>query len=378
MDLAFQQSFTVDINKKIGIINNLELVKLEIELPNIQRLKDSSKIDDIVNYQDNYYKSNGNYNFLGVINIHYNTYDKKYYLVDGQHRFFAIKKLTNMGHKNINVSVELITVLDIFMLKKNYELINKNTELPEFPDSIDKNIPEIVANDFFEKYNNIWSTTRRVRRPHINKNNFQESLGVLTEKLNITESVKLKEIVENYNEKLKCWSFSNFPGYKTFKDKSKIENKCQTTGLYLGLFPFKDDDYGYGWVKSIIHEYTGKEIKPKRKYAPKIPNKVRIDSWNKNIGEDIGSVLCICCATSKITQNNFHAGHINAKSRGGKNTVENILPICAQCNGSMMTENMGDYINQYYPDNYSSFITRNYKSANKNSKAGSNTNFNWL
>ena len=362
MESLFQESFNFKEHRIYGKIKNTDLLKSVIEIPNEQRLKDNLKINEIVEYQENHLKKYGCYNFLGVINIHFNKDDSKYYIVDGQHRYFAIRKLTNRGHSSIMIMIELVFVDNRDELKSNYELINKNTELPEFPDTIDKNIPETVANNFFEKYENIWSSTRRVRRPHINKNYFQESLGILTDKLDIKNPQRLMDILEKYNDKLKHWPFCNFPGYKTFKDKSKIEEKCRGVGLYLGLFPYKNDDYCFGWVKNIIEEYTGKAIKnSSRIKTNKLPKKVRIDSWNRYIGESVGSVYCICCVTTKITQGNFQAGHIIPKSKGGENVVDNILPICGQCNGSMMTKEMGGYISEYYPHNLEAFKKREYR-----------------
>lgn len=72
--------------------------------------------------------------------------------------------------------------------------------------------------------------------------------------------------------------------------------------------------------------------------------------------------LCyvFCCNFSKISHTHFQAGHIIPKSKGGSNTIDNIMPICSQCNGSMMTQNMGYYIKKYYPNNYSNFINKTY------------------
>ena len=361
MHEKFIDKIDFDKSKILGKINNKILLQHEIEIPNEQRIKDQQKIDEIVEYQESYFRKNNKFNFLGAINIHYNIQNKKYYLVDGQHRFNAIKKLTNKGYEKIDVLIELIMVETLEELKENYSLINKNTELPDFPDTIDKNIPESVAQDFFDKYQNIWSTTRKVRRPHINKNNFQESLGVLTEKLGIETPQKLIKILEDFNERLKQWPFANFPSYKTFKDPSKIETKCRETGLYLGMFMFKDDAFGYGWVKTIIHEYTGKEAKNKKqKFNITIPKKIKADSWNRYIGKEIGAIKCICCRNAEITQLNFHGGHILAKSNGGKNTVDNIIPICSMCNTSMSDMEMGKFIKEYYPKNYENFVKKKY------------------
>ena len=56
--------------------------------------------------------------------------------------------------------------------------------MPEFPEDIDKNVPEQTALYFFNKYPEIFVTTKRTRRPHINKNLFQEAIGVLNSEIN--------------------------------------------------------------------------------------------------------------------------------------------------------------------------------------------------
>ncbi len=81
-----------------------------------------------------------------------------------------------------------------------------------------------------------------------------------------------------------------------------------------------------------------------------IPKKLKTEVWNQNIGEDVGSALCLCCKKTKITQSNFHCGHIVAESNGGPTTIANLRPICPQCNLSMGTKNMNDFA-QLFEDN---------------------------
>ena len=358
----FKSSFVIN-NRVFGIINNIDLMKHDILIPNEQRIKDNDKINEIVQYQEQYHKTHNYFNFLGSINIH--KHNNRYYLVDGQHRFNALKKLNAKGYTKIDVIIELIRVDSIEDLKSNYKVINKNTPLPEFPDTIDKNIPENVAQYFFDSYPNIWSNsnTMRVRRPHLNKNNFQESLGILTEKLNIDSVHELKTLVEDYNTKLSKWDFNNFPKFNTFKDPEKIQSKCIKTKLYLGLFTHKSNGYGYDWVKHIIREQTGKEIKEpkKRHYRKKIPKNIKDECWYKYIGKHIGAVKCICCNITEITQTKFEAGHIIPYSKGGPNTIDNLLPICGGCNRSMSDKNMNNYISEYHPNNMCNYNKQIYQ-----------------
>jgi 5-methylcytosine-specific restriction endonuclease McrA len=48
-----------------------------------------------------------------------------------------------------------------------------------------------------------------------------------------------------------------------------------------------------------------------------------------------------------ITQLSFHAGHVISEKNGGEINVNNLRPICQNCNSSMGTTNMNDYIEKY-------------------------------
>ncbi len=66
--------------------------------------------------------------------------------------------------------------------------------------------------------------------------------------------------------------------------------------------------------------------------------------WNTNIGEEIGKAKCLCCNSTDITQMSFNCGHIIAEANGGDTIVSNLKPICQNCNSSMGTKNMNDFM----------------------------------
>jgi hypothetical protein len=86
-------------NKHIGIINSRQLINFNIQIPTIQRIRDDTKVREIVEYQQKKLKEDGVCNFLGVINIHYCEENKNMYLIDGQHRYEAVKII----NENINI-----------------------------------------------------------------------------------------------------------------------------------------------------------------------------------------------------------------------------------------------------------------------------------
>lgn len=84
---------------------------------------------------------------------------------------------------------------------------------------------------------------------------------------------------------------------------------------------------------------NNKKIKKKS-----IPAVVKRLVWNNWIGEEIGKSKCLCCKITDITQLSFNCGHIIAEKNGGETIVSNLKPICQNCNSSMGTKNMNDFI----------------------------------
>tara|TARA_B000000475_G_scaffold164112_1_gene132040 strand:- start:130 stop:1197 length:1068 start_codon:yes stop_codon:yes gene_type:complete len=339
-------------NKYIGRITLDKLFNNDIITPNIQRILNQDKVNEIVNYQIENLQYD-DFNFIGVINIH--ILNKINYLVDGQHRFYALKKLFSLGH-NIPIFIEIVVVENYQQLKNNYDLINKNTPLPQLPIHIDKNIPETVAVNIKNKYPNIWSSNSRPNRPNIYFDYFLEALGVLVEKLDIKSVDELEKLVLDYNNNLINRDKENLPDFKTISDN--MFDKCKQNRFYLGLYKHISDEYRYNWVNDIIYYKNGTKLKNITNKKKNIPKKLKIDIWNHYIGNNIRTCKCLCCNITDISIENFHAGHIISEKNNGLTTINNLLPICSGCNLSMNSKNMEQFINQYYPQNIDLFLKK--------------------
>jgi 5-methylcytosine-specific restriction endonuclease McrA len=68
--------------------------------------------------------------------------------------------------------------------------------------------------------------------------------------------------------------------------------------------------------------------------------------WSKCIGK-VWEGKCMVCDIM-INCTDFHVGHVVAHARGGTDHVDNLRPICAQCNMSMGTQNLNEYRDTYY------------------------------
>jgi len=83
----------------------------------------------------------------------------------------------------------------------------------------------------------------------------------------------------------------------------------------------------------------------RRKKAPK---QIKTLVWNKYIGSDIAEAPCVSCRTAKISNRSFHCGHVIAESKGGDMNLNNLRPICADCNGSMGTRSMNEFTKEFF------------------------------
>ena len=98
-----------------------------------------------------------------------------------------------------------------------------------------------------------------------------------------------------------------------------------------------------GWTEiilSTLHMYQESLPKYKKKT---IPSALKRKVWHVYLGEENGVGLCTCCGISKINQFSFHCGHVISEKNGGEMKVDNLRPICQNCNSSMGTKNMNEF-----------------------------------
>ena len=175
----------------------------------------------------------------------------------------------NLGYKNENVFIEITIVKDNEELKHNYELINKNTPLPEFsfdiPCEIFNETLQLFKDKYNKYYNEIFLNNVKCRRPKISRNKFEEAMEFLVNKLNITSPKKLFTIIDNENTNISKWNSQNFPKINTLTNPDKTLNICKEYYFFLGMFLYNGEDYVFDWVKNIIYNETGENIVPKKK-----------------------------------------------------------------------------------------------------------------
>ena len=92
---------------------------------------------------------------------------------------------------------------------------------------------------------------------------------------------------------------------------------------------------------------TREEVKAAKKKKEPIPAAIKTLVWNKWVGEKEAETGCYCCRVTTISMRHFHCGHVVSEKRGGKCTIDNLRPVCANCNLSMGTMDMREYIEKF-------------------------------
>ena len=69
--------------------------------------------------------------------------------------------------------------------------------------------------------------------------------------------------------------------------------------------------------------------------------------WRKSNGS-LEKCMCPVCSLNLISNESFSAGHILPESKGGMMCIENIMPICPECNSQMGSRHLYWFAWHYY------------------------------
>ena len=77
-----------------------------------------------------------------------------------------------------------------------------------------------------------------------------------------------------------------------------------------------------------------------------IPTSVRKNLWKNYFGDNFTGVCNVC--RKEININDFEAGHIISFANGGSDNIDNLVPLCRDCNRSMGKQNLDEFKKEYY------------------------------
>lgn len=157
-------------------------------------------------------------------------------------------------------------------------------------------------------------------------------------------------MLPHYTQRTPEWRDKYVEEYKK-NLRTSIENEIIQFKSLLVTQPLKKDEWNLQIKKREqllgIEENPTKVSEKLKKRKKPISAALKRLVWNNNVGEEIGKTKCTCCKVTDITQISFHCGHIIAESNGGETILTNLKPICQNCNSSMGTKNMNEFMKSF-------------------------------
>jgi hypothetical protein len=303
-------------NDKIIIIKFSDyLYYYKPQIPLFQREFIEERINHFYQKILNYIIKNGNNNIPFLNLIHCVNFDNKYYIVDGQHRFYAYKKYFDIYKNDFNITIAIKDCTTLQEVKDYFIDLNNNFQLHDIildENDLDKSI--IIKSHIKNKYGKCCSNSSTPRYPNINLDQLTKYF------LDINKNTTSKGIINKIEELNK-----DIEQYLKINNNELYEMGLKKQKFYLS----------YIFMKS--------ENDNKRKRFPK---SLRHTLWRSEFQDNMNGYCFVCnCAT---TIENFHAGHIISVNNGGSDNINNLRVVCSLCNLSMGTQNLSEFKHKYF------------------------------
>jgi 5-methylcytosine-specific restriction endonuclease McrA len=323
--VTFQQLTEIQNDDKIN----------ELKHPGFQTDFDENRVNEMIIS----YKKNPQFNIskilitIAIVKID-DVIEK--YLVDGQHRMKMTKQLFEIN--NINDTM----ILAVHYIHNEEEMIELFNELNK--DST-KNSTYVKLNIFQKiemaklkeklKISFAGCYAKNIKNDSIDTCN--EWIIKLYDHPNFAENKISIEIIENKHK-----IFFNKLQYLENSNNTKLFTKRELNIIneYKNVIFFKNNNF--------IDYLLDPDIKPYHEYInvrTNISNLLKSDIWKKEFGsKQSGKCPMYNCLTILDTKNfGFQCGHITSLNNKGATNLNNLRPICANCNSKMSSKNWHVY-----------------------------------
>jgi hypothetical protein len=311
-----------------------KLRELNPKIPQNQRALNYEHINTL--YKNYDYKDSLFYN-----PIHIGILNKKYFLLDGQHRYFAFEK----RYEDDGIDTDF--QLNVYEFENEEDLHEKMVNLNEGVDfKPNKNFERQKIKTQVEKYfvDNFAKFLKKTDRPTRININLEKVFMILQNTefydLALKNNTKIAEILHEFNSyilKLDDGSLKKYHIYDKAQKYNLSSNKF-SFGLYRK----------YEWIGFVIQklnkkEYSDMDLTCETNKRMPIPKATRKNVWNKRFSKK-KSGKCHCCKEKEIHKKNFECGHIISHFCGGSTHINNLEPICKTCNRDMSIMHMHMYM----------------------------------
>lgn len=321
-------------------------------IPKIQRELDTNHIEKLYQRFKNEYETSGIFNF-GIFEVA--SLNDVLYLVNGQHRYNVLLKLYQDNHQDLLIHIRIKEVINESELNEHFRIVNDSKKSVICDNSNDQIIINGLKKYLIETYSNkYFPNTKNPHRPNIKLDSLVDKLieRDILNKLSITSPedliVKIDKLNDFYSKK--SYSCEFWKNQQIKKDAKIWIEKARERNIrkpfFLGIYP------DYEWLdRLILHHQKGidyenmvhywKNIHIRKKPNQKLKNLV----WNKRNGDKtLNEGKCYVCE-EQLSFKNMQCGHIISYYHGGKTELENLEPICGDCNRDMGINNLNEYKN---------------------------------
>ena len=352
------------VGKDVGVSNGKCGIKIltfqqicettNIVIPNFQRDIQDDKVCQIVEQYKQEHKTHQNYFIKHGYALCLCKIGKRLYLIDGQHRYRALKKVYTDGY-NDSALVRIQLCESIDEMKNDFALLNINSNIPivytYFEDEFVQELMLNVKTQLKTHFGSCFSRTLSAKTQSCNRMHIDEFMGLfqmdyIKELYLQNNKIKLFERLEMVNEsvglKLSGYDDNDIYKYVTKNDLQIVKEY----GFYLSLKNIKWVDFFMDSSKPIeVGLLDTKSVVYKKR---KIPRALREIVIHKHFGNEFISNCFVC--RKVLNRNEVQLGHIVPEVNGGDMVESNLKCICKCCNSSMGVQNLLEFKNTFFPE----------------------------
>jgi 5-methylcytosine-specific restriction endonuclease McrA len=306
----------------------------KFQIPSYQNELNTEKIKNMKNYffdRKDFFHLKNNIVF-GV--LPYNN--ELIYLIDGQHRYEMLKHLQQQLNPFITNQDYKFNVYFYNIIDDNYQIalfqeLNqdsfKNQHFVSLGATLGKKVYDVSEQ---LKQNYIFSTKRKFSD--------HDKIFTLKEFMNRIHPYILAQPTANdviYGIQDKFTSFKKHIGWFEYKSE---EEEVYKRDSWISLTRIN-------FIEYLLQDNVIPDVIPLSK-RKSISSKLRKQIWEKEFGNKTeGKCPISSCSVILYKEDDsaFQCGHVIPKSRGGEDTLDNLRPICANCNARMNCIHWDEY-----------------------------------
>lgn len=330
---------SLNLSKKLVYIPFYQfMTEWNPSIPTIQRTLDEDRVQYFFDTLNNYYHEFDEVYDMNVISVA--KYNHRYFILDGQHRFEALKQFyindqfLYQHHKLFSIVIMLYDCHDVKELEGIFKSLNNIFQSGIL--LVESDRQEVCLHvkqylmDTFKKYH---SNAKTPKFPRVNledvalelTNTFPDMMSFEI----IQEFIKLNEM---YGTDLLC------------SDDEEKKRKYDIITQFVQGTNAADHCFFYSYLIHSIREQNKDKTTKRRP----IPINIRNQVWRNHFGNESMFGTCNVCNQHIHYIDSYECGHIVAEANGGATSIHNLVPLCRPCNRGMGKMNLHQYREIYF------------------------------